>query len=266
MKHWFNREDYRDAVGNWTLNGTHLTFAISLERGEVHYHGEYLGNTLRLNWFSQVTGRQGQDRYQYLDEDLINQLPATDATTPRIVSTSPELLVTTQVQPSEPPITRDGTPNWQDVSPWVICPSCRKVGPPGSNSLCPRCMLPLSGGVEVYMTSWDDSKKQYRVRLVLPAQIITEREADIIRAMPQEVADRSSCSCGSPLDLADHTVQVQDGKLTFEGVYACLSCRAPKSLASKLKRGASRLWRDTTKIHVGVDGVTYEKGTPEDPA
>jgi hypothetical protein len=155
--------------------------------------------------------------------------------------------------------------DWRAISARV-CPSCSLVEPQLENRSCPQCgmaLLPLSGDVEAFMTSWDDSAKCYNLKVVFAVSRLSGPQMSaIVAALPQAVADRSNCSCGESLSIGNHSISVQEGKLTFEARYGCKSCYKPRR-KGKFGRLGSVFWRDTTKIQIGLDGLTYEKNTSD---
>ncbi len=246
--------------GRWAIEGT----KVIVEIGSRRYDGVYKQDVLVLS-----SPNKPGDRYIRLPENEHKQTWSEPVRPSQVIGDDylRPLLVSQEFSPNEPARTAEGEPNWQDVSPWIICPGCRQVAPYGGlKSVCPRCVLPLAHGVTFSMTAWDESTRRYAVKFVFPVQQISPREADIMTTMPQAVARNSACSCGSPLELANHTIQINEGTLTFEAVYGCGKCNMKKQgVWRRIRMSITNFWSSTTKVQVQIagTGLTYEKAPRE---
>jgi hypothetical protein len=118
-------------------------------------------------------------------------------------------------------------------------------------------------GVKQSFVDWDEDKRKFDVKLAFYCMPCSHRfDEEPVKSLPLAIAQRSNCSCGAQLRLADFTLRQVNNDVEFEGTYVCPSCELKKrSLFGNIKRGLGRLWSDTKRIEVGASGVKYEKET-----
>jgi hypothetical protein len=104
---------------------------------------------------------------------------------------------------------------------------------------------------------WDERGKTFKVRLA--AEGVSDPKG-LVRYLTFDVAQESTCSCGSTLRLENHVIRKKGGDFEFEGVYVCQVCSLNQRTGlTGLRRLISRIWKETDTIEVGPTGVTYKK-------
>ncbi len=134
---------------------------------------------------------------------------------------------------------------------------------------CPRCGdLGILREVNKCKISWSETEKTFTVSFAISAvchsgpRICPQKWSQIVRMkdIPLAIAQESSCSCGSVLNLQDHVLKKNGDLVEFEGEYVCEKCQQSRnSLIKKIGKKLASLWKDTKKIEVGPKGITYEK-------
>jgi hypothetical protein len=136
---------------------------------------------------------------------------------------------------------------------------------------CPSCGMlfhPTMAGGELQI-AWDDTERQFTVEASVSRYCnqchqhereATRRPRSTLASVPLEIAQTSSCSCGSTLDLKDYSLRVANGDLQFSATYVCQTCiEQRKTARSGIGSMLLSLWSLTKKVKIGADGIEYEK-------
>ncbi len=123
---------------------------------------------------------------------------------------------------------------------------------------CPYCGAPIYNKTN-YDITWDESKKQYSVSIVYPFDLFVPSDDQLLRSLPRLIADMSSCSCGKKLNLSNHKIKKHDGNIIIEAIFICQRCNS--GFRTILRKLISKFGRDTKKIQIGKDGISYEKNS-----
>ncbi len=132
---------------------------------------------------------------------------------------------------------------------------------------CPWCGAPLFE-TEATSITWNDKKKEFLVTLSLGCvcgSLPPVAAQEKVSVIPHVIAEKSTCSCGSVLDLSDYSLEQTGGRIQIQAVYICKACgittpttTKPRVL-SRFFSSLKQLWRRTTAIEVGLTGVRFEK-------
>lgn len=125
--------------------------------------------------------------------------------------------------------------------------------------MCARCAAPLRLAKETSI-EWDDTKKQFEVRIAGSCAPCGWQEELVLKRMPLLIAESSSCSCGKTLILADHSFSLSSNDLEFKAIYRCVSCETEKhSLVSRILQALKFGWQEITSVEVGLTGLKMSK-------
>ncbi|MEG0859799.1 MAG: hypothetical protein RSD81_10505 [Pseudomonas sp.] len=125
--------------------------------------------------------------------------------------------------------------------------------------MCPVCGAPLRLA-ESTTISWDDSKKEFLVKIQGECSPCGFHEELALKSLPVLIATTSSCSCGATLTLKNHAFTLSGKELDFTASYQCTSCTKNETTTMQKFFAAVRsVWKDTTSIEVGPGGVKYSK-------
>jgi hypothetical protein len=130
---------------------------------------------------------------------------------------------------------------------------------------CPACAAyELIDMTERFDVKWNEAKKEFDVFLLLNTCFMCQRRlhGEVVKRLPAEIAQHSTCACGSILELGNFQISQDRDEITLSAKYYCPKC-GDKSVLEKIKDTLINIWRDTTKIEVGPEGVKYEKAAKE---
>jgi hypothetical protein len=104
---------------------------------------------------------------------------------------------------------------------------------------------------------WDEENKRFRVKVFLKDG---QEQRQLMPWLGVDVAQGSSCSCGSKLRLEDYSLRRVGEEIEFEGTYVCRDCSLrQRTFLGRLRRIFSELWTKTSKVELGPNGLKYEK-------
>jgi hypothetical protein len=147
----------------------------------------------------------------------------------------------------------DDTKIMGDKKPWKV--QSQSLGYPRP---CPVCGA-WSLNPESIDAQWEADVKRYHVVLTLSClhhPIQSREEVEI----PLIIAENSACSCGKTLSLKNHKIKRVRNNIEFEGTYECDGCHSKKAMAwHDLKKTVGRIWKESKRITLGPEGVTFER-------
>lgn len=127
---------------------------------------------------------------------------------------------------------------------------------------CPKCGASVDGA-KTASIDWNAERREFSVRLAFYCPPCGYSFASaVVKRLPVTIARESRCSCGSRLELSDHSFSLtEDGDVTFDGKYICPRCKKEKnSVVQWIRKGLMEIWDKTIRIKLGPTGIEYEKG------
>jgi hypothetical protein len=127
---------------------------------------------------------------------------------------------------------------------------------------CPTCAA-HSLESPSYEIQWDEIKKSFLVSMMVPKQFSGEN-GQFLQSLPRLIAELSSCSCGSSLQVGDFSFRVEKVQVHFSGKFYCSSCSGKgRPPLEKFKDAVAAVWNQITRLRLGTDGIEIEKKSPK---
>jgi Zn finger protein HypA/HybF involved in hydrogenase expression len=115
---------------------------------------------------------------------------------------------------------------------------------------------------DVKSIAWNDKERSFDVKITT---VCTCGGMLIVERLPVLIAQTSSCACGSNLVIKDYSISKRDKEIDFDATYQCPKCnKTRKRLIRGLASRISRVWYDTSRVEIGLDGIKYEKRSQEE--